>query len=483
MTIEYIAYHALTRPGALAIIHDDRPVTYADLYRDVRRFMRAAQELALEPGASVAVGCQDFYAHWLLLLAFERLGIATASLAAREASPSTAPLLATMDLVLSDTEIPAAGAAKRIAPITAAWLDRAFHLDPLDVEPPLRRQPDDIVRVLRTSGTTGTSKRMLLRRRMQESRLANWAGFGIAREHRFFFSMPFTMHAVFSVATVYIRAGATVVYDGQREIAEALVTHGIDHVILMPKQLRHVLDHPPGSGARPPRLVVSSLGAPLPAALRARALSQFAHDVLDLYACNEVGLVSVRQGESGGLGVLWPGVEVEAVDDRGNRLPPGQPGTLRIATDSMVEGYIDDPETSARMFRDGWFHPGDLGVLAGDRQLQVQGRVDELLNVGGAKLAPEHLEERIISAMGLEDVGICTIVGADGVEQLCIAVAGAIASDGRALERIAQLTGAANTGNVSMVGVGAIPRTPNGKIQRALLKSMVLQALGRVGST
>src|SRR5579859_7893026 len=107
MTVDYIAYHALTRPDAVAIIHDDRRITYADFHRDVRRFMRAAQEFDLSPGAFVAVGCEEIYAHWLLVHAFERLGMATASLARHDVAPSSAPLLSTLDKDPGTTEIPA----------------------------------------------------------------------------------------------------------------------------------------------------------------------------------------------------------------------------------------------------------------------------------------------------------------------------------------------------------------------------------------
>ncbi|HLJ21583.1 MAG TPA: class I adenylate-forming enzyme family protein, partial [Stellaceae bacterium] len=321
MTVDCVAYHALTRPEAVAVIHDGRRITYADFHRDIRKFTRTAGELGLGRGSAVAIGCEDFYAHWLLLLAFERLGIATASLIPRENVSSTAPLLASMDLVLSDSEIPAAGAIRRFERITPEWLARVRNLEPLGDEPQAPRSPDDVIRILRTSGTTGTPKRMLLRRRMHEARLANWTCFGIAREHRFLVSMPFTMHAGYSTATAYIRAGATVVLESRRELGEALVEHNIDHVILMPKQLRVVLTRLPGDGARPRSLTISSLGAALPAVLRERALSRIATDVLDLYACNEVALVAVRRSENGTHGALWPGIEVEIVDERDHPLP------------------------------------------------------------------------------------------------------------------------------------------------------------------
>src|SRR5205814_6628803 len=224
--------------------------------------------------------------------------------------------------------------------------------------------------------------------------------------------------------------------------------------------LRHVLDRLPAEAPRPRNLVVSSLGATLPAPVRERALARIATAVLDMYACNEVGLVALAGLDGAGPAALWPGVTVEIVDDRGNSLPPGEAGNIRIATDAMVEGYLDDAETTARMFRDGWFYPGDIGILRGARRLQVLGRADELLNVGGEKISPANVEEMIMAEAAIEDVGVCTIPDAQGVEQLCVAVSGEVATDPRALERLGRLLGPVRVGNVFVVGVSRIPRTP-----------------------
>jgi 2,3-dihydroxybenzoate-AMP ligase len=478
MTVDSIGYHALTRPDAVAVIHDGRRITYADFHRDIWRFVRGVAELGLAPGSSVAVGCADFYAHWLLLLAFERLGVATASLGPREDLASASQLLPGMDLVLSETEVPAGIPIKRYEPITPSWLRRIWTLAPQDAEPPAPRRPNDVIRILRTSGTTGVSRRMLLLRRTHEARIGKWICFGIGREHCFLISMPFTMHAVYSTATACVRSGATIVHDAKRELWEALSRFDIDHVILMPKQLRHVLDRLPADAARPRNLVISSLGATLPAPLRERALTRMAAAVLDMYACNETALVAVTRFDGGpAQGILWPGVQIEIVDERDHRLPYGETGTIRIATDSTVDGYLDDPETTARMFRDGWFYPGDLGILQGARQLQVLGRADELLNVGGEKISPANVEELMLSQTELADVGVCSIADAEGLEQLCIALPGEAATDRRLLARVEHLLRHVRIGAVFVVGVPEIPRTETGKIQRHLLKAAALKAV------
>ena len=79
MTADYVAYHAADRPDAVAVIHDGRTISFAQFREDIRRAMRAVRELGPSRGGSIAVGADNLYLHWLLLLACEQLGIAAAS--------------------------------------------------------------------------------------------------------------------------------------------------------------------------------------------------------------------------------------------------------------------------------------------------------------------------------------------------------------------------------------------------------------------
>jgi len=82
VTAEYIALHASERPHAVALINNGRAITYTEFDRDIRKFTAAVGALGLPRGRTAAVGCADFYVHWLLLLAFESLGIGTFSVVA-----------------------------------------------------------------------------------------------------------------------------------------------------------------------------------------------------------------------------------------------------------------------------------------------------------------------------------------------------------------------------------------------------------------
>jgi acyl-coenzyme A synthetase/AMP-(fatty) acid ligase len=145
----------------------------------------------------------------------------------------------------------------------------------------------------------------------------------------------------------------------------------------------------------------------------------------------------------------------------------------------MVDRYIDDPAATERMFRDGWFYPGDLGSLAAPRRLVVVARQDELVNIGGIKISPATIEASIAAHAAVADVGVCTMRSADGTEELWIAVSGADGNDSALLQRISDAVRHLPLGHFGVAKLARIPRTATGKIQRGLLKDALAGSLRR----
>jgi len=477
MTEQYIAFHAAERPDAVAIVEDGRAFTYERLNRDLGSVTTALREFGLPRGAAAAVGCKDLYFSWLLLLGLERLGVASASLLNYE-DPSSMPLLASMDLVISEQSFPAE-MARRHHPITQAWRESALAREPEDEKASVPRMPDDPMRVIRTSGTTGVSKRVRLLRRMFDPWVDVWIWFhGLTNRTRFLVTLPFTVGGCYAHATACLRAGGTIVFETRTVLAETLSSHGITHVILMPLLLDKLLDNLPPDYLKPTDLMISSFGAPVSAALRERAVNRLARDVKDMYGCNEVGFIATTSMHNrDGLAVVWPGVEVEIVDDRDVPVPRGQVGRIRVKTDWMASGYVDDPEATSRMFRNGWFYPGDVGVLHGPRRLEIVGRGDEILNIGGTKVAPGAVEDVLLRNGVAREVAVCSIRNRDGIEELCIAIPADETHEAALLKRIELTLGQLQVGTFYVVRLDRIPRTGTGKIQRNLLKEAVAGAM------
>jgi acyl-CoA synthetase (AMP-forming)/AMP-acid ligase II len=480
MTAEYIAFHALERPDAVALIDDGQPITYAAFDRDLRKLTKAAAELGIRRGGSVAVGADDLYTHWLLLLAFERLGIATVSFNSTE-GPDQRELLAGVDLIVAEPHFQGIATLRHHA-ITREWRDQILAGDDTPDHPLPPRAPSDSVRILRTSGTTGTQKRILHPRSLHDAWVTRWIAMtGLSHRTRLLLAMPLSVNGMYACATACLRVGGTVVSAAMPEafdIARTIAECGINRIILAPIQIGRVLDVLPPGFVKPASLTLCSFGAAVSSALRRRALDRLATEVVDMYGSNEAGFIaSTSTSRDDGISSIWPGVRVEIVDDRDRPLPRGEAGRIRVRTPDMVQGYLDDTEATRRMFRDGWFYPGDVGILRGSLELQILGRGDDLLNFGGRKLPPEALEQAILKAVTVGDVGVCSVRNADGIEEVLIALVDVQGDERDLLERMTSALAPFRAGGFRATKLPAIPRNANGKIQRDRLRSAILETL------
>jgi acyl-coenzyme A synthetase/AMP-(fatty) acid ligase len=462
------------------VITKGRAVSFAELSRDIRKVMGAIRALGVSPGGSVAVGTEHVYLHLLLLLACERLGIA-AGCFARGEEPACGPLWTGVDLVLAAPEIEVTG-ARRHHVLTPQWIEEVLASEPSDVDIP-PKHPDDLVRIVRTSGTTGTSKRFLVTRRMSDCLTALWQwGYELTQESRQLQTLPFTVRATFDLASACLRAGGTVVLEGRMTPIDAIAAHAITHVILLPIHLKGALDQMPPDFVKPRALTVLSFGAGIAEPLRERAMERLATALCDLYGTVEVAIVSaIWQRGADGFGIVWPSVRVEAVDERGASVPPGEMGRIRLKSDCMSVGYIDDPETTARMFHDGWFYPGDLGIVRADGRVKILGRVDDLLNIGGTKFLPAVVEAVMMRQEIAGDVGVSSLPNADGIEELCVAVADARHDDEETINRITHALRHVQIGRFHVARLERIPRSANGKLQRQALREELARYLRTPG--
>jgi 2,3-dihydroxybenzoate-AMP ligase len=257
--------------------------------------------------------------------------------------------------------------------------------------------------------------------------------------------------------------------------------HAITHLILAPVQIGRVLEALPQGFAKPRSLTLCSFGAAVSSGLRGRALTLLATELIDMYGSNEAGFMSsTSSAREDGTSAIWPGVSVEIVDERDAPLSHGQIGRIRVRTPDMVQGYLGDPEATRRMFREGWFYPGDLGILHGPGRLQILGRGDDLLNFGGRKAPAEILEQAIMKRVTLGDVAVCTIPNAEGIEALFVGVSDAGYGDSELLQRLNDALGPFLLGQFYVVKLPRIPRNANGKIQRDLLKRAVVGATAKL---
>ncbi len=99
-------------------------------------------------------------------------------------------------------------------------------------------------------------------------------------------------------------------------------------------------------------------------------------------------------------------VEAEIVDAEGRTLAPGEEGEMRVRGASICSGYYKNPEEEARVFRDGWFHTGDIGRFDDDGYLYVVGRIKDTIKTGSINVSPREVETVIQTLTGIDDVAV-----------------------------------------------------------------------------
>jgi len=477
--------HARRRPGAVAVIRGQTPITYAALAQDLAAIIRTLNSLNLRPGAIAAIGHEDFYIQLLLVFACEALGLVTASFRPQE-GPECHPLLAVADITF--TTHPTPHAKGEVIELTPDWLATALANPPITPPRLTKAHPTDIAAIFRSSGTTGAPKLMPITYAAERDRMRAQRdpahGLGLTQKSRYFTVMHFAVGVSYRAASNILRLGGTIMFEAPPEPGapppdpvKVLRNLAPTHTSLSPHQLRSLLASlPPRTTPLLPNLTIQGVGAKLPRDLREAALQKLAGRIEDRYGTNETGPIGPVD-DSGTL-TLAPNIQAIIVDQAGNPVPPGETGAIRLRAPGMIAGYLNDPAATAEMFHGNppWFQPGDLGSLIAPGKIRLAGRQAGILNLGGRKIAASELEAKILAATNLADVAILQQTPTpqmDGPAQLIIC---AVPTPRLNPANLHGLIGPLIPYPFRIRLITAIPRTPAGKIQRDALQAAIFSS-------
>jgi acyl-coenzyme A synthetase/AMP-(fatty) acid ligase len=170
---------------------------------------------------------------------------------------------------------------------------------------------------------------------------------------------------------------------------------------------------------------------------------------------------------------LVEGRGLEIVGDDEQPLPAGRMGLVRVSTDDGPTQYLNDPAATASFFRAGYFYPGDLGVIREDGRLSLQGRVTDVINWLGHKIAPAPIEDSIREALGVADVCLFSLQNDDGEEEIHVVLETSAGPSVQALTAIlsSELHAYARA---HVHTLPSLPRNAGGKVLRTQVRAMVL---------
>jgi acyl-CoA synthetase (AMP-forming)/AMP-acid ligase II len=116
------------------------------------------------------------------------------------------------------------------------------------------------------------------------------------------------------------------------------------------------------------------------------------------------------------------GVDLRVVDNDGHICPAGIEGEVWVHGPTVARGYLANQAGTAQSFTEGWFRTGDLGSVDEDGYLFLTGRIKNIINRGGEKISPEHVEAILAECRGVTEAAVFATPDATYGERVCAVV-------------------------------------------------------------
>ncbi|HZO47168.1 MAG TPA: AMP-binding protein [Xanthobacteraceae bacterium] len=373
--VDAILFQCRRQPPAAAICvpgQDRGLISYRRLEQSIHNVSRRLLSLGVPRGSVVAVEIQDVIVHAVTLLALTRLGVATLSV-----SNGIPPLPVKIDALITDVT-PPASTIDRVALVDGSWMEGDGPL----LEPPVApTDVNDPSRIMLTSGSTGMSAAIAVSQRLLSKRVGRHLtvfGNRLPRCDRLYCDMPISTSLGFQFLIYSLLRGGTIVFPGERfdSTLLAIEEYKVQCLIASPEGLEAFVQGFSTFPVYQSSLELIVCCGSTPSALLDDARLRICSHLVSAYHSAEAGTAAAAgahelAGRQGAVGFVTPGTTIQIVDQTGTVLPPGQEGLVRIKSDTAVEGYLGGPEETAKSFHDGWFYPGDFGVLDPDGLLTI----------------------------------------------------------------------------------------------------------------
>jgi acyl-CoA synthetase (AMP-forming)/AMP-acid ligase II/thioesterase domain-containing protein len=326
--------------------------------------------------------------------------------------------------------------------------------------------PGDVALLLHTSGTTARPKLVPLTQRNLCASARNIAAtLQLTPADRCLNVMPlFHIHGLVGAVLSSLSAGAAVICAPGllvHQFFDWLDQHEPTWYTAVPTMHQSILTRCAG---QPHRLrCIRSSSAALPPSVMAALEQAFGVPVLESYGMTEAAHQMASNPmppaprKPGSVGKA-AGPEVRIAG-----------GEVEIRGENVTAGYASNPEANAAAFSDdGWFRTGDQGYFDEDGYLFLTGRIKELINRGGEKIAPREIDEALLEHPDIQQAVAFAVPHARLGEDVGVAVvarAGVVLTTNDVIEFAATRLADFKVPRIVRI-VSEVPRGPTGKVQR-----------------
>lgn len=468
-----IARQALFARSKPAIVMADRIYTYGMIADGIDAVSCTLRDLALDRGRPVGLAVANPGRHLVVLLALWRSGFSFASL---RQDILGAAIASGVDQVITDEALPPLPGMK-IVPLEDAWFRRGARSAPASVD----HADGQIIQIMFSSGSTGSPKAFGRTLAALHQRIHVRYATGEAARSRM---LPMTGLSAsgFNCVMRALMDGNTVFFAPHEHVLASVFAWRIDEVCASVGQAAELLRQRDALGYDVRLGALSLTAATLSIELEQDLRRAFGCEIIYTYAAVEGGAMAVARGDMWRLrerrgNCFAPLTEFRITGENGAPLRDGEEGRIWARHDHPSSIFEGDLFVHRSVAPDGWIRMSDVGRLDQDGLIVVTGRADEVINLGGAKINPEIIEDALRRYQSLSSFGVVRVQAPSGEHEAWLAVAGERAPTLEAVNHWLERNATSSLGGArlaKLVRVERVPLTDSGKVARAALRDLLL---------
>lgn len=427
-------FWAAQTPDAIAVVKDDKTLTYQDWNDQANRVADALAAQGLKAGDRIGMRFRLNFQWFIIQRALQKLGVMQVAVNWK-LTPDEA------EFIVRDSG--ARGLACDDAD-AAAWASKGFEFlitcgqaegssglrfeDLLGEGNPTERfGPARAAIILYTSGTTGQPKGVpptdletVDLERLIRYGMSVAAAPQMAPEASVLLALPVHHGAGPAIAGGTCAVGGRCVlldpYDPE-EALKLIEAHKISFWTAVPTMLLRIQSLPEDVLNKYDTGSIQALNtgaAAVPQSLKEWIVERMGDNVLwEQYGCSEAGMLTYTAPEHqltkpGSSGLPFDEVDIAIVDEDWNRLSAGETGEIAVNTPLVLKNYIGQDALGEDVVKDGYYRTGDVGHLDEDGFLFITDRIKDMIVAGGVNVYPAEIEKAIVAHPDVED---CAVIG------------------------------------------------------------------------